>query len=120
MMEHGYYHPDLGYWQAVVAPTEATLSRYPKGTIKVPRKPGEGYEWQDGQWIHVSPSDEDLIAQIRARRASLLTSSDWTQLPDCPLSDADRAAWASYRQALRDLTETEDLSAVVWPVPPST
>jgi hypothetical protein len=31
----------------------------------------------------------------------LLTQSDWTQLADAPV---DKAAWAVYRQALRDIT----------------
>ena len=32
-----------------------------------------------------------------------LTASDWTQLPDAPLSDSKKAEWATYRQALRDI-----------------
>jgi hypothetical protein len=37
---------------------------------------------------------------LRTHRNRLLTQSDWTQLPDAPL---DKAAWATYRQELRDL-----------------
>lgn len=36
---------------------------------------------------------------IRWRNAEL-AATDWTQLPDSP---ADKATWATYRQALRDL-----------------
>jgi len=50
---------------------------------------------------------------LRMERDSRLTSSDWTQQPDAPV---DRAAWARYRQALRDLPATiEDPADVVWP-----
>jgi len=43
--------------------------------------------------------DEWFVARMRTIRDRLLVESDWTQLPDAPV---DRAAWAKYRQALRD------------------
>lgn len=53
---------------------------------------------------------------IRARRDVLLAQSDWTQLPDVPLPT--KAAWAVYRQALRDITAQPDPANIVWPVAP--
>ena len=47
--------------------------------------------------------DEWLVERMRHHRDRLLAESDWTQLPDTPV---DRAAWAKYRQALRDFPET--------------
>ena len=44
---------------------------------------------------------------LRALRDECLRSSDWTQLPDAPLSDAQRARWREYRQALRDAPATK-------------
>jgi hypothetical protein len=38
--------------------------------------------------------------QIKLWRNAKLAQSDWTQLSDAPV---DQAAWATYRQALRDL-----------------
>jgi hypothetical protein len=38
--------------------------------------------------------------QIRLWRNAELNRSDWTQVDDSP---ADKAAWATYRQLLRDL-----------------
>lgn len=58
---------------------------------------------------------------IRSKRARLLANSDWTQMPDSPLSEAKRAEWAVYRQALRDLPDTQAVNTVdeiVWPVRP--
>jgi hypothetical protein len=49
---------------------------------------------------------------IRAERNKLLAASDWTQLPD---ASADAAAWAVYRQALRDITEQDNPFSIVWP-----
>lgn len=59
---------------------------------------------------------EAKLHSLRIERNRLLVASDWTQLPDSPLSEVDRSLWAVYRQALRDMTETvEDLDAPVWP-----
>ena len=52
---------------------------------------------------------------IRAERNKLLVESDWTQLPDAPV---DAAAWATYRQALRDITDQANPFAIVWPESP--
>jgi len=38
----------------------------------------------------------------RLRNAKLI-QSDWTQVPDSPLSDSKKAEWKTYRQTLRDL-----------------
>lgn len=53
---------------------------------------------------------------IRAERNKLLVESDWTQLPDVPV---DAAVWATYRQALRDVTTQANPFAIVWPESPS-
>ncbi len=45
-------------------------------------------------------SDEWFFERIRNWRNTELTACDWTQVAD---STADKAAWATYRQALRDL-----------------
>jgi hypothetical protein len=52
---------------------------------------------------------------IRAERNKLLVESDWTQLPDAPV---DAAAWATYRQALRDVTDQANPFAIIWPESP--
>lgn len=53
---------------------------------------------------------------LRAQRNRMLSSCDWTQVPDAPV---DQAAWAAYRQALRDVpSNTTDPANPVWPLPP--
>lgn len=55
-------------------------------------------------------------AEVRAERDRLLTATDWTQVADTPLTVADREGWAVYRQALRDIPQTQvDPDSVVWP-----
>ena len=57
---------------------------------------------------------------MRVNRDGLLSSSDWTQMPDSPLTDAKKQEWATYRQALRDLPEnTTDPANPTWPTKPS-
>ena len=63
----------------------------------------------------------DIAEYIRSKRANLLSSSDWTQMPDSPLSESKRGEWAVYRQALRDMPDTTTattVEAIVWPVRP--
>ena len=57
---------------------------------------------------------------LRRERSSLLSSSDWTQFRDSPLSQEKQDEWATYRQFLRDLPNTvTDPTDVKWPTPPS-
>ena len=49
---------------------------------------------------------EHWTTQMRRQRDALLAASDWTQTLDAPLTDEQRAAWATYRQQLRDALAT--------------
>ena len=56
---------------------------------------------------------------LRFERNALLGRSDWTQAVDSPLTDAKRAEWRTYRQALRDLpANTADPTNPIWPSKP--
>lgn len=56
---------------------------------------------------------------VRSIRAILLFETDWTQVDDSPLTNAQRLAWAAYRQALRDLPGTVvDGQPIQWPAFP--
>jgi hypothetical protein len=62
-------------------------------------------------------TDSQKWEQIRLWRSQELNQTDWTQLAD---SSADKSAWATYRQSLRDLPDSFDLADdVVLPVRPS-
>ena len=69
------------------------------------------------------PTEEDLkqhnLIALRQLRQRYLQDSDWTQMPDSPLSAEKKTEWQTYRQALRDITLTAtSCSDVVWPTPP--
>lgn len=51
----------------------------------------------------------------RQKRNQLLADSDWSQLPDTRLTAEQRMAWAEYREALRNMTFTENIT---WPRAP--
>jgi hypothetical protein len=54
---------------------------------------------------------------LRIERNRRLAASDWTQVADAPV---DQAAWATYRQALRDMPGvTVDPQNPVWPAQPA-
>lgn len=75
----------------------------------------------NGQLIYTPkvPTVDEVQDEIRETRNYRLRASDWTQMPDAPLSDSKKLEWATYRQQLRDLpslysTETS-IDNVVFP-----
>jgi len=87
----------------------------------------DGVEQLDGKWYtkySVADMDADAIvakdaeqaANIRNQRTEKLKDSDWTQIAD---STADKTAWATYRQALRDITAQSGFPwTITWPESP--
>lgn len=78
-----------------------------------------------GAAIQSAKLDEDhRWAAVRAYRNSLLTACDWTQIPDVPMDEKQRADWQDYRQALRDIPQQlgdgkpASPDDVVWPDSP--
>lgn len=60
-----------------------------------------------------------LERKIRLMRDELLSKTDYTIMPDYPVSDADRELISAYRQALRDITSQEGFpNNVMWPEKP--
>ncbi|HEK0270620.1 tail fiber assembly protein [Pseudomonas aeruginosa] len=57
---------------------------------------------------------------IRAERDRRIAATDYTQMPDSPLTAEQRQAFAAYRQALRDIPQDHDSpDAVAWPDVPA-
>ena len=64
----------------------------------------------------IEAADAATAKSVRQARTLLLSQSDWTQVSDAPV---DKAAWATYRQTLRDITEQAGFPhSVVWPTNP--
>ena len=60
--------------------------------------------------------DAEQAKNVRASRATKLAECDCTQVADAPV---DKAVWATYRQALRDITAQSGFPwTVTWPDAP--
>ena len=60
--------------------------------------------------------DAEQAATVRNQRTEKLKDCDWTQIAD---STADKTAWATYRQALRDITSQAGFPwTITWPDAP--
>ena len=124
-MRLAIYTPETGDIRSVVefSPSgiEDALLNIPEGFLAVevgPEvTPGTHYidiKNDDTPILRAHDPAPDVGDDLRSRRDRLLFACDWTQLPDAPLTEAQRAAWRAYRQALRDVPETGD-----WPIPPA-
>lgn len=57
---------------------------------------------------------------IRRIRDSFMMATDWTQMPDAPLSESKKTEFTTYRQILRDIPQTYDNpDDIIWPAMPT-
>ncbi len=105
-----------------------TITREDGYVVAFPYNPETQVNWSSEQeamdysnsvplyFINPVTPNEVLASGIRAERNRLLAESDWTQVADAPV---DKAAWATYRQALRDITTQESFpTSVTYPTKP--
>lgn len=123
-MRLAIFDPDSGgirsvleFWQGNISDA---LLNIPEGCLATevgPEvEPGTHYinvQNDDTPTVCVPEPLPEVMDDLRARRDGLLFACDWTQLPDAPLTEAQRAQWRTYRQALREVPETGH-----WPEPP--
>lgn len=96
------------------------LTQYIKNnSVKnIPPKPNFecDFDFATESW---TPSYEKQFQNVKSQRNLLLTNSDWTQIPNNPLTDQQKQDWAVYRQELRDVTSQSGYPFnVIWPTPP--
>lgn len=81
-------------------------------------------EWDGGEIPEPATASAEIEGReaamhARRRRDELLRQSDWTQIPDAPVAPTERAAWAAFRQKLRDLPQQAAFPGrISWPAPP--
>ena len=78
-------------------------------------------DWNEIDRLATENAPIKKAEEHRFARDTRLASSDWTQMPDSALTDAQKASWATYRQALRDITthaNWPDLEEADWPTAP--
>ena len=87
----------------------------------------DGVQEIDGQWFTKysvadmddeakTAKDAEQAKSVRTTRDEKLKATDWTQVSDAPV---DKIVWATYRQALRDLTKESGFPwDMAWPTEP--
>jgi len=83
---------------------------------------GQTMDWHvgsvvDGEWVRFTvrdKTDAELLTEVREKRNRLLEETDFYALSDVTMSDA----MTTYRQDLRDLPATVDLTNIVYPTKP--
>ena len=82
---------------------------------EIAQRQAEEIAWNNGAF-------DRAIAGLRAKRNSLLASSDYTVLQDSPLTSVKKSEWMTYRTGLRNLTQglttVEQVNAVAFPIRP--
>ena len=87
----------------------------------------------DGEWVirwnlveltaeEQTQVNNNAISRGEATIAAQLADSEWTQAADSGLTETEKAAWDSYRDALNNLTSHADWPWVTWtewPSPPT-
>ena len=103
-----------------VAPTERPAEDHTKNfTVTAAQVGGSWVE----KWVSTSATQDEITerttnkaAQVRAERDQLLAATDYTQLADAP---GDATAWATYREALRNLPTRSGFPwTMTWPTKP--
>ena len=69
-------------------------------------------KWQ--RWTLRDKTDAELLAEVRGKRTELLSETDYFALSDVTMS----SDMTTYRQKLRDLPATVDLTDIVYPTKP--
>jgi hypothetical protein len=115
--------PDLGFWVAIMAP-KPTLNFYEK-------KIKETTVNKDEKTVSVSYSVVSLTQEeINVKKNNMRTSyvpvrdsylklTDFTQLPDAPITEQAKADFLLFRQQLRAMFNIEDYSQLTWPPIPT-
>jgi hypothetical protein len=148
VLEQGFraMHPNISMPQQL---TEATLNDFGADVVfEGPQATGgtvyqysqrSGVEQVDGKWYtkyilgpvfvdtedataaeneaaYKAMKDAAQAASVRQQRSDKLADCDWTQVADSPV---DKAVWATYRQALRDITSQAGFPwTITWPDAP--
>ena len=86
--------------------------------VLLPQKPDSYYHFDYVTKVWIADVNE-AKNNISTKRSYLLFQSDWTQIPNGPLTAEQQQSWAVYRQELRDITSQSGYPFnVIWPTPP--
>lgn len=127
-------NPNTSFPKVIPEATMAKFGMYPVGYEAAPDydpmthriQHSDVPELKNGAWVlaktvvaltaeQIADRDAAKAKEVREQRAKLIAETDWMALSDNTLSPA----WATYRQALRDITAQEGFPHnVTWPTKP--
>jgi hypothetical protein len=111
LMEHGFFHPERGYWQTTNAPPQDILDSYPEGTVEVPLKPGADYDWDGSAWVYTPPPPPSPAELIDTYRRAVQAHVDATAQSK---GYNDAAALAGYTSSTVPPWKAEAETFVAW------
>lgn len=114
-------------YQEIVFQTEndVTLTKYQhlSDEITISKEDGKWYKKAivvEGNDEYKAFVDGPCLQRALNERLVKLYESDWTQIGDAPLTEAQREEWRTYRTALRNITSDPAFpSHHKWPTPPT-
>ena len=90
--------------------------------INIGMPPNDYATWDLTSYSWTWDSSE-ILREIRQKRNGMLYGTDWSQVPDNTLTEAQREEARTYRTALRDvtngLTVPDNIDNMTWPTKPS-
>lgn len=74
--------------------------------------------------VNMSPSEEEelnnrVMLSLKTVRNRYLSMTDFTQLPDSPISEQAKLDFKNFRQQLREMFDGYDLDTIAWPSIPT-
>lgn len=126
-------HPNTSFPEIFVPPAdyvEVVRTRQPDHDARTHKVVEDAPALIDGIWTQrwlvvarsaeeVQRADEQAAMGVRAERDAKLAATDWVVIKAMERGEAVSAAWAAYRQALRDITAQAGFPVnVAWPVEP--
>ena len=114
---------DLGFWIANFA-VKPTTTYYKKiittNTINNVNKTVDvTYSEQDLTEIEIDVKNKKMRASYVPVRDSYLKLTDFTQLPDAPITEQAKSDFLIFRQQLRTMFDISDYSQLAWPAIPT-
>ena len=115
LAEYGVYH---------LKPVDRPLVDYTKNTIEGAPAQINGiwtqvWEITDATAGEIEARTQEKAQSVRIQRDALLASTDWLVIKAQEIGASITTEWATYRQALRDITAQEGFPhSVNWPAKP--
>ena len=110
--------PESGKFIGEVKPSTQYHDLSANRPVDMPPKPSDRHEFDYSikEW---KVNTELAWHYVYIERSRKLMDTDWLVTKAIETGEPMPAGWATYRQALRDITQQSDPMSIVWPVQPT-